>query len=75
MVVSRLIEETDDGVTESGRYMRQPRQMQPPPPSPGQIDVEEPIEHEDITLEGRHIEISGVYSAIEAVLAKSGGEA
>jgi predicted Zn finger-like uncharacterized protein len=61
----RLIEETDDGVTEGGRYMRQPRQMQPPPPSPGQIDVEEPIEHEDITLEGRHIEISGVYSAID----------
>ena len=61
----RLIEETDDGVTESGRYMRQPRQMQPPPPQPGQIDVEEPIEHEDITLEGRHIEISGVYPAID----------
>jgi predicted Zn finger-like uncharacterized protein len=61
----RLIEETDDGVTESGRYMRQPRQMQQPPPSPGQIDVEEPIEHEEITLEGRHIEISGVYPAID----------
>ena len=61
----RLIEETDDGSTESGRYMRQPRQMQPPPPPPGQIDVEEPVEHEDITLEGRHIEISGVYSAID----------
>ena len=50
----RLIEETDDGVTESGRYMRQPRQMQPPPPSPGQIDVEEPIEHEDITATERY---------------------
>jgi predicted Zn finger-like uncharacterized protein len=61
----RLIEETDDGVTESGRYMRQPRQMQQPPPQPGQIDVEEPIEHEDITLEGRHIEISGVYPRID----------
>jgi predicted Zn finger-like uncharacterized protein len=61
----RLIEETDDGVTENGRYMRQPRQMQPPPPPPGQIDVDEPVEHEDITLEGRHIEISGVYSAID----------
>ena len=61
----RLIEETDDGSTESGRYMRQPRQMQPPPPPPGQIDVEEPIEHEDITLEGRHIEISGVYPALD----------
>jgi predicted Zn finger-like uncharacterized protein len=61
----RLIEETDDGITESGRYMRQPRQMQPPPPQPGQIDVEEPVEHEDITLEGRHIEISGVYPGID----------
>ena len=61
----RLLEESDDGVTESGRYMRQPRQMQPPPPQPGQIDVDEPIEHEDITLEGRHIEISGVYPAID----------
>jgi predicted Zn finger-like uncharacterized protein len=61
----RLIEETDDGITESGRYMRQPRQMQPPPPPPGQIDVDEPIEHEDITLEGRHIEISGVYPGID----------
>jgi predicted Zn finger-like uncharacterized protein len=61
----RLIEETDDGITEGGRYMRQPRQMQPPPPPPGQIDVDEPIEHEDITLEGRHIEISGVYPAID----------
>lgn len=61
----RLIEETDDGITESGRYMRQPRQMQPPPPPPGQIDVDEPVEHEDITLEGRHIEISGTYPAID----------
>lgn len=61
----RLLEETEDGITESGRYMRQPRQMQPPPPPPGQIDVEEPIEHEDITLEGRHIEISGVYPGID----------
>jgi len=61
----RLIEETDDGATESGRYMRQPRQMQPPPPPAGHIDVEEPIEHEDITLEGRHIEISGVYPGID----------
>jgi predicted Zn finger-like uncharacterized protein len=61
----RLIEETDDGVTESGRYMRPPRHIPPPPPQPGQIDVDEPVEHEDITLEGRHIEISGVYPAID----------
>ena len=62
---ARLIEETDDGIAESGRYMRQPRHIAPPPPPPGQIDVEEPIQHEDITLEGRHIEISGVYPGID----------
>ena len=63
--LERLIEETDDGAIESGRYMRPPRAIPQPPPSPGQIDVDEPIEHEDITLEGRHIEISGVYEAID----------
>jgi hypothetical protein len=45
--------------------MRPPRALPQPPPSPGQIEVEEPVEHEDITLEGRHIEISGVYEAID----------
>jgi predicted Zn finger-like uncharacterized protein len=61
----RLIEENDDGASESGRYMRPPRAIPPPPPPRGQIEVDEPIEHEDITLEGRHIEISGVYPAID----------
>lgn len=63
--LERLIEETDDGEIESGQFMRPPRAIPQPPPSPGQIDVEEPFEHEDITLEGRHIEISGVYEAID----------
>lgn len=63
--LERLIEETDDGSIESGRYMRPPRGIPQPPPPPGQIDVDEPVEHEDITLEGRHIEISGVYEAID----------
>ncbi|WP_129643231.1 DUF3426 domain-containing protein [Peristeroidobacter agariperforans] len=63
--LERLIEETDDGEIESGQFMRPPRAIPQPPPSPGQIEVEEPIEHEDITLEGRHIEISGVYEAID----------
>ncbi len=63
--LERLIEETDDGAIESGRYMRPPRALPQPPPVPGQIDVDEPIEHEDITLEGRHIEISGVYEGID----------
>lgn len=61
----RLIEETDDGGIESGRYMRPPRHTPPPPPQPGEIEVEEPLEHEDITLEGRHIEISGTYPGID----------
>ncbi len=63
--LARLIEETDDGAIETGRYLRPPRTLPQPPPQPGQIEVEEPIEHEDITLEGRHIEISGVYEAID----------
>lgn len=63
--LARLIEETDDGAIETGRYLRPPRAFPQPPPQPGQIEVEEPIEHEDITLEGRHIEISGVYEAID----------
>ena len=61
----RLIEETDDGGIESGRYMRPPRHTPPPRPPRGQIEVEEPIQHEDITLEGRHIEISGTYPGID----------
>jgi predicted Zn finger-like uncharacterized protein len=63
--LERLIEETDDGEIETGRYMRPPRAMPQPPPQPGEIEVEEPVEHEEITLEGRHIEISGVYEAID----------
>lgn len=63
--LERLIEETDDGAIESGQFMRPPRAIPQPPPPPGQIEVEEPVEHEDITLEGRHIEISGVYEAID----------
>lgn len=63
--LERLIEETDDGEIETGRYMRPPRAMPQPPPQPGEIEVEEPLEHEDITLEGRHIEISGVYETID----------
>jgi predicted Zn finger-like uncharacterized protein len=63
--LERLIEETDDGEVESSQFMRPPRAIPQPPPAPGQIEVEEPVEHEDITLEGRHIEISGVYETID----------
>jgi predicted Zn finger-like uncharacterized protein len=63
--LERLIEEADDGTIESGHYMRPPRAIPQPPPQPGQIEVDEPVEHEDITLEGRHIEISGVYEALD----------
>lgn len=63
--LERLIEEADDGTIESGHYMRPPRAIPQPPSPPGQIEVEEPVEHEDITLEGRHIEISGVYEGID----------
>jgi hypothetical protein len=34
---------------------------QSPAPQPSHIEVEEPADQEDITLEGRHIEISGRY--------------
>lgn len=63
--LERLIEENDDGDIETSRYLRPPRALPQPPPPPGQIEVEEPVEHEDITLEGRHIEISGVYETID----------
>ena len=33
----------------------------PPPPQASHIEVDEPAAQEDITLEGRHIEISGRY--------------
>ena len=31
------------------------------PKTPENIEVDEPVTHEDITMEGRHIEISGTY--------------
>ena len=35
------------------------------PPPPAQIEVEEPEAQEDITLEGRHIEITGTYRVMD----------
>jgi predicted Zn finger-like uncharacterized protein len=62
--LERLIQESDAGEIQSGRFLR------PPPARPTSahepaIEVEEPITHEDITLEGRHIEISGTYEILE----------
>lgn len=57
--LERLIEENDAGEVESGRYLRPPRS------TPPGIEVDEPVAHEDITLEGRHIEITGTYEVID----------
>ena len=67
--LERLIDE-DESATNAGRQQRDrsaaglPRESprgahSPAPASP--IEVEEPAAQEDITLEGRHIEISGRY--------------
>src|SRR5690606_3073684 len=54
--LERLIEENEEEI-ESSR----PRTGMARSPASGQIEVEEPPTHEDITMEGRHIEISGTY--------------
>jgi predicted Zn finger-like uncharacterized protein len=59
--LERLIDENDAGETQSGRFLR-PSRTSPPAE---QIDVEEPAEHEDITLAGRHIEITGTYRNLD----------
>lgn len=57
--LERLIEEGVAGDVESGRY------LQPSPVAPSQIEVDEPATQEDITLEGRHIEITGTYRVMD----------
>jgi predicted Zn finger-like uncharacterized protein len=52
--LERLIDENEPAQHRSARATHAP-----PPPAP--IEVEEPAAQEDITLEGRHIEISGRY--------------
>lgn len=58
--LARLIEETPPGHIETSRFLRP---VPPPEPEPEEfpIEVEEPEEQEEITLEGRHIEITGTY--------------
>lgn len=58
--LERLIEEgAAPGEVESGRY------LQPSEPVPARIEVEESAAQEDITLEGRHIEITGTYRVMD----------
>jgi predicted Zn finger-like uncharacterized protein len=56
--LERLIDENEAADLQSGRAARVARQA---PPATSSIEVEEPAAQEDITLEGRHIEISGRY--------------
>ena len=60
--LERLIEEGDPNAAESGRFLQTPPQ-QPPPTST--IEVDEPDSMEEITLEGKHIEISGTYRVLD----------
>ena len=58
--LERLIDEAQPGAeVQTSRFLRPPRPIKRPDVST--IEVEEPDEQEDITLEGRHIEISGTY--------------
>jgi predicted Zn finger-like uncharacterized protein len=54
--LERLIDE-NEAATESP----EPRATRSHPAAPSRIEVDEPAAQEDITLEGRHIEISGRY--------------
>jgi predicted Zn finger-like uncharacterized protein len=56
--LQRLIEENDVEETSSGRYVK-------PDPPAAAIEVDEPPAQEDITLEGRHIEITGTYRVMD----------
>ena len=56
--LERLVEETDVEQTGSGRFVK-------PEVSASRIEVEEPPAQEDITLEGRHIEITGTYRVMD----------
>lgn len=62
--LARLIEEAPPGHVETARFLRpvSPPAAEPEPEEfPIDIEVEEPEEQEEITLEGRHIEITGTY--------------
>lgn len=58
--LERLIEEGDPNAAESGRFLQTPSRAEPDP-----IEVEEPEAMEEITLEGKRIEISGTYRVVD----------
>jgi predicted Zn finger-like uncharacterized protein len=64
--LERLIDENESAPARAPRVMQSPapvrdRGAELPREMPRDIEVEEPAAQEDITLEGRHIEISGRY--------------
>lgn len=62
--LERLIDEAQPGAeVQTSRFLRPPRPMKRPDPSA--IEVDEPDAQEDITLEGRHIEITGTYRVMD----------
>jgi predicted Zn finger-like uncharacterized protein len=60
--LARLLDETDADDVQSGRFLSPTRGAG----SESEIDVEEPAAREDITLEGRRVEITGAYHVLDA---------
>jgi Protein of unknown function (DUF3426) len=58
--LERLLEEGDPAAAESGRFLQTPQQAQRET-----IEVDEPDSMEEITLEGKRIEISGTYRVLD----------
>lgn len=58
--LERLIEEGDHAAAESGRFLQTPSE-----PQHESIEVKEPDSMEEITLEGKRIEISGTYRMLD----------
>jgi predicted Zn finger-like uncharacterized protein len=59
--LERLIDENESAPVQSRRAAHERGAAAQPRETPRDIEVEEPAAQEDITLEGRHIEISGRY--------------
>jgi predicted Zn finger-like uncharacterized protein len=65
--LERLIDENEAAPAPSGRASRDRAPAAMSQAGPRDIEVEEPAAQEDITLEGRHIEISGRYRLPDSV--------